>query len=377
MKVLHFVSGLAKTAGGPSRSVTALCSHLARQSEFEILLAHQQFCDTPYIAAADPVKDIVLRTNSELALALGIPTKKFLRKLDQTNPPDLIHTHGLWNLPTARICNFALRSGIPLVIHPRGMLEPWALNFRKFKKSIALATYQRQILMSASAFFATSEMERESIRKLGLTQPTYVIPNGVTPPPNKPIIDQVNKPKRALFLSRIHPKKGLVNLVGAWARARPTDWKLTIAGPDELDHQKEVEQLVRRFNLEDVIDFAGDLDGEKKDETYRNSNLFILPSYSENFGIVVLEAMAYGIPVITTKGTPWAILEEQEAGWWIEANEDSLLHTLNVACALPATDLRIMGNKCKIIADQFSWPTIANSVASAYQAILKENHLLT
>jgi glycosyltransferase involved in cell wall biosynthesis len=257
------------------------------------------------------------------------------------------------------------------------MLEPWALNFRKFKKSIALATYQRQILMSASAFFATSEMERESIRKLGLTQPTYVIPNGVTPPPNKPIIDQVNKPKRALFLSRIHPKKGLVNLVGAWARARPTDWKLTIAGPDELDHQKEVEQLVRRFNLEDVIDFAGDLDGEKKDETYRNSNLFILPSYSENFGIVVLEAMAYGIPVITTKGTPWAILEEQEAGWWIEANEDSLLHTLNVACALPATDLRIMGNKCKIIADQFSWPTIANSVASAYQAILKENHLLT
>lgn len=372
MKVLHFVSGLAKTAGGPSRSVTALCSYLARRPEFEVLLAHQQTCDTPYIAACEPVVDVVLKTNSAWKQALGIPTRDFLKTLGKDNKPDLIHTHGIWNIPTARICNFALKSGIPLVMHPRGMLEPWALNFRKFKKSVALAAYQRNILKSASAFIATSEMERESIRRFGLLQPTYVIPNGIEIPPTGSKNKLTTGVKRALFLSRVHPKKGLINLIRAWARVRPADWKLTIAGPDELGHQKEVEQLVRKLTLEGAVEFVGDLDGSDKDDAYRKSDLFILPSFSENFGIVVLEAMTYGLPVITTKGTPWSILEEKNAGWWIDANEDSLTNALLCACNLPTGDLRNMGENCKMIADQFSWPAIARSTADTYKLILSD-----
>src|SRR6185369_15513882 len=117
-------------------------------------------------------------------------------------------------------------------------------------------------------------------------------------------VDQGHRPARALFLSRIHPKKGLLNLIEAWARLRPKNWELCIAGPDETNHLAAVMRLLGSFGLERQVRFLGELWGDAKSQAFLDSDLFVLPSFSENFGLVIAEALAHGIPVITTQATP-------------------------------------------------------------------------
>ena len=128
---------------------------------------------------------------------------------------------------------------------------------------------------------------------------------------------EVNDVQPWMFLSRIHPVKGLMNLVAAWERVRPERWRMVVAGPDEGNYLAEVETAVQRAGLERNFDFVGPVAGAAKEKLYREADLFILPTFSENFGMVVTEALSYGVPVITTKGAPWKGLVDHRCGWWL------------------------------------------------------------
>ena len=247
----------------------------------------------------------------------------------------------------------------------------WAMAHGGMKKRLAWHFYQRRDLESADAFHCTSELEAEEVRKLGFRQPIEVIPNGITRPACLPERHE-RSGRRALFLSRIHPKKGLVNLVRAWKQANVSqDWKLMIAGPDESGHQAEVEAEVRSLGLTDQVEFPGPISDDRKWQYYVDGDLFVLPSFSENFGIVIAEAMAAGLPVITTTGTPWSVLNERGLGWWMEPTVESLSAAIAEACAQDLAALRKRGAFARKFAiAQFSWTDVAQRLKLFYENTL-------
>ena len=377
VSVAHVVAGLHPKSGGPSRTVIGLCDALARQSELDITLLCQGRLGEPVVPSSVAAMDCrVAQSNSAIALTCGLPVWRELKRLVQTNSPALIHSHGLWAPVNHWAASAAKRSGIPLVIQPRGMLEPWALNHKALKKKIAMALFQRRDLESAALFIATAAMEYESIRALGLRQPVAVIPNGVqfgpAPLPGNTAVAPVpHRPERlALFLSRVHPKKGILNLLNAWALAAPQGWRLQIAGPDEGGHLAEVMALARKLGIDHAVDYLGELAGDAKTQAYLGADLFVLPTFSENFGVVVAEALAHGLPVITTRGAPWADLETFGCGWWVDIGVDPLVHALREAMALRDDERRAMGERGRAYVRRYDWDDIARQTIGVYRWVL-------
>jgi glycosyltransferase involved in cell wall biosynthesis len=173
-----------------------------------------------------------------------------------------------------------------------------------------------------------------------------------------------------LFLSRIHPKKGLLNLIRAWAALRPSSWQLCIAGPDEAGHLAEVKKLAHALHL-DTIHFLGESWGQDKTNLLLSSDLFVLPSYSENFGLVIAEALACGLPVITTRATPWQELHHRRCGWWIDLGVAPLVQALKAALSTPPEVLRAMGCRGRaLVQSSYSWEPIGRRMVEVYQWML-------
>ena len=177
--------------------------------------------------------------------------------------------------------------------------------------------------------------------------------------------------RTALFLGRIYPIKGLPMLVQAWARVRPDGWLLRIAGPDEAGHRKQVEKAVSDAGLSEVISFTGPIGHRMKKSAFFDADLFVLPSHSESFGMAVAEALAHGLPVLTTKGTPWSILPESGCGWWVDATVDGIAQGLRQATVLDPETLQSMGAKGRALAiAEFGWKRVAELMLSTYESIL-------
>jgi glycosyltransferase involved in cell wall biosynthesis len=282
---------------------------------------------------------------------------------------DLIHNFGVWRPFNAWVSGVARVSRTPLVICPMGMLEPWSLNQKSLRKRLALSVYQRAALDGARALHASAEPEATNLRALGLKPPVALIPHGVEVPatlPDRTASDAATR--TALFLSRIHPKKGLMDLVNVWARLRPDGWQLVIAGPDPVQYRAEVQAAVRDLKLEQVVSFAGHVSDAQKRALLESADLFVLPTYSENFGAVVPEALAYGVPVVTTTGAPWAQLLETRSGFWVEPGEEGLTGALQQACALDSHALRAMGRRGRdMVVGQYSWEAIIGKQIELYR----------
>ena len=200
-----------------------------------------------------------------------------------------------------------------------------------------------------------------------------VIPNGVQLGAAQPHSLERNPEfavRNALFLSSIHPKKGLLNLVMAWKRVRPSSWRLVIAGPDEGGHLNDVLQKIRKLGLETIVDYMGEVEGDAKAALFEKADLFVLPSFSENFGIVVAEALANGLPVITTRGTPWEGLLHHGCGWWIEPTVVALTEALREALTLDNDALQLMGSNGRDYVREFDWGKIAKQTVDVYRWVL-------
>ncbi len=319
---------------------------------------------------------------SDLSAAgiLGYPAVRIIRRLGISPAmcrglaevgADLFHSHGVWGMPTIYAGTIARRRRIPLVFSPHDMLSKWAMAFSRGRKQFAWwCLGQGRAIAAATCFHAACESEALDIRRLGFRQPVAVIPNGVELPELAagPARDRSAR-RRLLFLSRIHPKKGIPVLLRAWQKVahRHPDWELIVAGPNEGGHLSCLQTLKGELGLQRVS-FLGPSYGDAKAALYRSADLFVLPTYSESFGMVIAEALAHGVPVITTTGAPWQDLDRRACGWWIELSEQNLAETLHGAMALPEA-LRVeMGRRGRLWMQQsYRWDWIGGEMKSVYE----------
>jgi glycosyltransferase involved in cell wall biosynthesis len=373
VRVIQTIAGTRLDHGGTSRSVPALCDALVDLGIDNYLVTARPA--DPSILCNYPADTSRVRIGKESKLSrqlgVGRQFRSALKKLVSNVQDVIVHDHAVWlatNHAVARFCN---QNNIQRIVSPRGMLGQWAMGNGRWKKRLAWALYQRIDLANAVGFHATSEQEADEIRSLGFQQPVIVAPNGVDIPNQLPARQNLGF-RQALFLSRLHPKKGLLQLVQAWKSSEmPAEWHLTIAGPDENGHQQETLNLIKHLGLTDRISFAGPLDDTSKWQAYVNSDLFVLPSFNENFGIVIAEAMAAGLPVITTTGTPWSILDSQNMGWWVEPHVDALSAALAKASVMTHESLAEMGRKASdYVRSTYSWNETAARLAEFYLSII-------
>jgi glycosyltransferase involved in cell wall biosynthesis len=381
-QVCQVIACINEQIGGPALSVTSLAETLAQQN----IGSHLFTLDYPWHGRQVTTQDVYLHSSPATAVARYFrgfqpSAQADLQQLAATEL-DLIHNHGLWMFPNIYARQAAQRTQLPLVISPRGMLEAWSLSYGQIKKWLAWQLYEQKNLRSATVFHATSEAEVESIRSLGFQQAIAMIPNGVNLPnlaqiPARDCLIQAF-PELAdrqwlLFLSRIHPKKGLDTLLQVWQTLAPRfpDWQLVIAGPDVIGYQAKVVTLATALGVQQRVTFTGMLSGKEKAAALGNADLFVLPTHSENFGIAIAESLAYTVPVITTKGTPWQDLQTYECGWWIDRDPLALTKALDKAMQLSPQQRRAMGLKGReLVESKYSWTSVGQQMAAVYQWIL-------
>lgn len=366
MKVLHVISSISRQSGGPSRSVQGLVAGLNAVG-IEAWLMTLNHGDEPWIEGVTRFVN-------------GGEFEEVVQRIE----PDFVHLHGIWNIGLHRCAVECRKRGIKYVIAPRGMLEPWSLQQKWLKKRIARWLYQDHDLKCAAALHATAESEAEQFRRLGFKNPIIVSPNGVNVPENFSRVEHVEGvERRVLFVSRMHPKKGVMELVEAWGRlvgsrqsSVVSGWECelvyTINGDFEREYEAKVKARVKELGLEDQFIFTGALNDDEKWKAYARADLFVLPTYSENFGIVVAEALWAGVPVITTKGTPWRELEERKCGWWIDIGVKPLADALKEAIMMPDDARKQMGNRGKkLVEEKYTWDAVVEAMKNGYDRIVK------
>ena len=285
----------------------------------------------------------------------------------EANSADLIHFHSVWLMPAVYASRAARRHSIPFVVSPHGTLSQWAFASGSRFKPMLWKFLQRPALESAACFHATAESEYQDIRRHGFRQPIAVIPNGIDlPTPCRMLNPNV---KTLLFLSRIHPIKGISDLLHAWSvvQGRFPNWRLQITGPDHRSYLQKMRALSAQLKL-DRTEFTGEHIGVAKDDALARADLFVLPTHSENFGICVAEALAAAVPTIVSKGAPWDQIENKRAGWWPDIGIEPLVECLTNALSCSAEDLQAMGERGRIwMAEDFSWSASGKKLADVYQ----------
>jgi glycosyltransferase involved in cell wall biosynthesis len=281
---------------------------------------------------------------------------------------------------------------------PHGCLDLVRLAHSAWKKRLA-GLLDRRYLRQAAAIHATSDMERDWIeRYLGKGPRICVVPNGVELPAAAPAAAKpAGRTRQVLYLGRLHPLKGLELLIEAWGRgagpgngtpeayptrgngtpeAYPTGgptggngWRLVIAGPDEQGTRAKLEAQARSLGLANVV-FPGPLYGEEKQRALAEADLFALPSRTENFGIAVAEALAAGLPVITTKATPWSEIDGT-TGWWVDVNASAIAKALAAAMRLSDEERAALGQRGReLVAAKYQWETVGRAMAGLYESLL-------
>lgn len=376
MRALHIIQSISRSKGGPSRSVQGLVAGL-NSAGVDAWLLTLQMCERPWVEGVSH-------------FVCGEPLENSLLQIK----PQIVHLHGIWDLELHRCVEICRRWNIPYVIAPRGMLEPWSLQQNWLKKRIARWLYQDRDLKCAAALHATAESEADQFRKLGFKNPVIISPNGVNVPKCLEPRNTPNTQKRILFVSRMHPKKGVLELVEAWNRlkltthnSQLTNWicelVYTINGDFEREYESKVKACVNELGLQDQFIFTGPLNDDEKWKAYARADLFLLPTYSENFGIVVAEALWAGVPVITTKGTPWyglegytdsqlkAINSKRKCGWWIDIGIDPLAVALDSAMKLSDAERHEMGSRGrKLVEEKYTWDAVVKVMVKGYEEIL-------
>lgn len=365
MKLVHVVPHVSTEASGPSYSVPRLCQSLAGRGHEVTLSCQRAGRDIPGI-------ELVAHPEWPMLRRFAISPSHARALAQAARQADIVHNHSLWSM-----VNLASGWVVPgkrakLVTAPRGTLSEWALSLSKWRKQL-LWPVQRRVLSMADLLHATSEDEYADIRRAGFTVPVAIIPNGIDLPEMLATRTQSREVRTLLFLSRIHPIKGIERLLDAWApleHGHP-DWQLKIVGPGNADYIAGLQAQAGRIGARRVV-FSGAMYGRDKAAAYRNADLFVLPTHSENFGMAVAESLAYECPAIVSHGAPWAGLETEGCGWWVSNYVDSLCATLDAAMSLSRDELHDMGAKGRLwMQRDFSWDAIAGEMDAAYRWVVE------
>lgn len=303
--------------------------------------------------------------------------------LDVLKNSDLAYINGIYTYPVTIGARIAKQLNKPCIIAIRGGLEPWRYKQKHWKKRTFFNTILKPLLRSANCIHVTSQEEMHSCMALGLKRPFTIIPNGINPDdfrdlPVTTVVEKVwpcLKNKRiVLFLSRLSKEKGLDMLLRIWRRIsqRHPRALLVIAGPDDRGYEKIIRKIIQDEQLSRSVLMVGNVTGQKKLMLYSRSDVFVLPSYSENFGNVVAEALVCGVPVVTTKGTPWKDIENFDCGRWVPVNEGAIEEALISLLDMSSTARATMGRRGRdLICKYYTWDIAAKKMITVYQHILE------
>lgn len=366
--------------GGPIRSVHALCVSLVRRG-------HQVTVYTTNIdgnADSDVPLGRPVDIDGVSVFYFPVPALRRIywcpalaRQLRAAvSHFDIVHLHSVFLWPTYIAARAAHRAGVPYVISPRGSLVGDLIHRKsRFVKTAWINLVERRSLARAARLHVTAEIEGDEAKALGLKLPEiFCVPNGVDWPSHHPSLaagpfGNIPKPY-ALFLSRINHKKGLDRLILAWKWV--PQLALIIAGNDEEDYMPELEELARSEGLADRLQFIGAVSDEHKWALYENAEMFVLASYSENFGNVVAEAMAMACPVVVTPEVGLAKLVREVGAGVVTPGEPGIL-------AKAITDLyrdEVRRKRCgasgrQAAIERLSWEGVAAQMECQYNRILR------
>jgi glycosyltransferase involved in cell wall biosynthesis len=367
VKICQIVPSLEARHGGPSKSVLLLATALAQLGhDVDLLATHPGTALEP--VQEGPLRILQFRRDRPECLCVSAGLREHLQK----HAYDCIHHHSLWLRTLHYASRAAQTTNQPMVISPRGMMSEWSWQHRRWKKWLASNLVHPGALIAARGWHATSSNEADDIRRRGFRQPICIAPNGV----EQPTLEEQARSREAwtqlcptlagrrvaLFYSRFHSKKRLLELIGLWNDTAPKDWLLLIAGIPQEYSVEEVTDYVRRHSSESRILV---IDGSDRPPPYGVASLFLLPSHTENFGMVIAEAMAWGVPVLVTDTTPWTEVSKQDVGWCVPW--DAYRDTLRLALAEPADQLVQRGARARDwVLAQYSWAKSARELLEFY-----------
>ena len=360
MRILHYIPSIDRTSGGVGVYMQLLSKELGKLGELHV--------------ATHRSDNMLELENCHLHF---LPTwkqplsmhKEWQRLLNEVKP-DVVHCNSCWIPSSAMTERWAQHAGYRVVLTPHGMLEPWIMRKHYLTRKLpALMLYQRKAVAIADMLHATAESEKEHILKLGWNDRITIVPNGID-------VDSIQMKKswlktgKILFLSRVHPQKGVNYLIEAVAKLGG-NYQCLIAGEGETVYIDELKALAERLGVADRVQFLGGVYGDRKWELFREADVSVLPTYSENFGIVVGEALACGTPVITTKGAPWQDLEEHHCGWWTEVGTEPTLDALRAFADCTVEELEQMGrNGRRLIEEKYSTQAEAEGMLRMYEEMV-------
>jgi glycosyltransferase involved in cell wall biosynthesis len=304
----------------------------------------------------------------------GFPIKVIYRTLKNLEEADVVHFNGMYNRVSLFLIFLVTLSGKPIILSPRGELFGAAIQRKSIGKSIVVFLYS--LIKKKILFHATSEEEKETIKKyFGLVK-IVVQPNFIAADYSEKSFDIK---KDFLFLGRINPIKNIHLLIEGASKSNAfmaSDARIIIAGKAwldyEVEYQKELNKLISKLEMKDKIVFAGHVEKENKDRLIKDAYFLVLPSKSENFGNVVLEALINGTPVIASTGTPWQSLEEYGTGYWVETNTESIKDAIESAIHLsPDEYVNMSGNSIELVKSIYDVNSHENKWKEIYTKLVK------
>ncbi len=293
---------------------------------------------------------------------------------------DLVHIHAIFNYPTTVGMVMAKARGVPYVVRPIGSLCRWSLEQGRKKKQLYLQSIGRGLLAASDALHFTTLQERQEALEAGFDGASFILPHGVLMPAK---LDDARQRLQAqlqipadhrilLFLSRLHPKKGIEHLIDALAQMPDGKFTLVIAGSGESAYETAINQRIQTAGLNRQVRQVGFVSGEWKNCLLQGSDLFVLPSYSENLGIAVLEAMAAGLPVVTTPEVAIAPLIQHHQTGLVTDTPPSLAAAIQHYLHHPELARRDGQNGQTLVETQFSWPTQAARLIEQYARLTQQ-----
>jgi glycosyltransferase involved in cell wall biosynthesis len=386
-RVLHVVASLSD-ADGVSIATKTMLQGLAERSDWTTTAlvgvfphSNQDFT-VPGVAIHSIRGRIPL--GGKLGASTGYPPAFIQTLTGALRDVDVVHLHGIWLYPTLIGSRVARRHRVPYVINPHGSLMPIPLSQKALKKKVVLALWERANLNRAARIIAASSPEADALASLGFKSAITTIPYALSPAaaryfaihPDRPTPAPSDLPRVVLTVSRFDPSKRLVELIDVFSRLAATHggWHLTIVGStDDDQYRARVISTARSSVVASRISVLENVTGPSLWELFRTSQLFVLPSVTENFGLVVIEALAAGVPVIATHGSPWRELESENCGWWTPTSLDALDSTLDRAMALDGHELARRGARgVALVARRYTARAQAAALTALYEDVASE-----
>lgn len=385
MKVLQIVPSISLVYGGPSQMVLGLSEALANQGIDVTILTTNSNGDAGQLPLDVPLGIPIQQKGYQIIYFPCSPFRRYKFSLDllkwlinHASNYDIAHIHALFSPISTAAATVARYCQLPYIMRPLGTLDPADLQKKKLLKKIYGNCLERANLLGSVAVHFTTEQEAKISHRYGVKTNDLVIPLGVNLPDYFPPVGHTrqqlgiaNDVPLVLFMSRIDPKKGLELLLESAEKLvkKGVEFKLVIAGSNPQDpiYEKKIQEKITNSCLAKQTTITGFVQGELKLGLLQDADLFVLPSYYENFGIAVAEAMAVGTPVVISQGVYiWPDVQKAAAGWVTSMDIEDLTNTLEEAIFNQNERQKRGQNARELVVKNYLWPTIAQQMINAY-----------